>query len=145
MPDIQRVKVVPYTCAQMFELVNDVRKYPEFVPWCSQSRVLHDDADEIKATLFFEGGGFTKSFTTHNRLQTNKMIEIRLVDGPFKHLEGFWRFEPDGASGCKVMLDLEFEVAGGLLSMAFAPMFHQVANKLVDAFCERADAVYGAA
>ena len=143
MPAIQKVEIVSYTPEQMYDLVNDIEKYPEFVPWCKSSEVLLHNDDEIKATLTFEGGGFTKSFTTHNRLQKNKMIEIRLVDGPFKHLEGFWRFEHDGDSSCKIMLDLEFELAGGLLSFAFGPLFHQVANTLVESFSQRAKEIYG--
>lgn len=143
MPDIQRVEIVPYTPKQMYDLVNDVRKYPEFVPWCHETEVLEESTDEIKATLHFSGGGFSKSFTTHNRLQQSKMIEIRLVNGPFKHLQGFWRFEKDGDNSCKVMLDLEFELAGGILSMAFGPIFHQVANTLVESFCKRAEDIYG--
>ena len=143
MPDIQRVEIVKYTPAEMYDLVNDIRKYPEFIPWCHNTDVLDENDDEIKATLHFQGGGFTKSFTTHNRLQKNKMAEIRLIDGPFKHLEGFWRFDLEGDKECKIMLDLEFELAGGLLNMAFGPLFHQVANKLVESFCDRAKDVYG--
>ncbi|GAG65287.1 unnamed protein product [marine sediment metagenome] len=143
MPDIQRVEIVPYTPAEMYDLVNDIKNYPEFIPWCNHTDVLKQDEDEIQATLHFEGAGFTKSFTTHNRLQKNKMVEIRLINGPFKHMEGFWRFDVDGDNGCKIMLDLEFELAGGLLSLAFGPIFHQVANTLVDAFSKRAKEVYG--
>lgn len=142
MPDIQRVQLVPYTTAQMYDLVNDIRQYPQFVPWCTNTEVLSENDDEIQATLHFEGAGFQKSFTTHNRLQKNKMIEIRLINGPFKHLEGFWRFDQNGDSGCKVVLNLEFEISGGLLNFAFGPMFHQVANTLVESFCQRADEVY---
>lgn len=144
MPDIQRVERVPYSPQEMYDLVNDVKQYPDFIPWCTKSVILKENADEVQATLHFEGGGFTKSFTTHNRLQKDKMIEIRLINGPFKHLEGFWRFDADGESGCKIMLDLEFELAGGLLSLAFGPVFHQVASTLVQSFKDRAVEVYGA-
>lgn len=145
MPDIKKTKIVPFTPAQMYDLVNDIDKYPQFVPWCSRSEVLSQDDDEIKARLYFEGGGFTKSFTTCNRLQKNKMIELRLLDGPFRHLEGFWRFENHLDNQCEIILDLEFEFSSGLLSLAFGPMFNQVANTLVDAFSKRAHEVYGSA
>ena len=85
-----------------------------------------------------------KSFTTCNRLQPHKMIEVRLVEGPFHLLEGFWHFESLAENGCKVILNLEFEFAGRLISFAFGPVFHQMANTLVDAFCKRAKVVYGA-
>lgn len=143
MPDIQRAQVVVYSPSQMYDLVNDIEKYPEFIPWCNKTEVLHQDEDGIKATLHFEGGGFSKSFTTHNLLQKNKMIEIKLINGPFRHLEGYWRFDPQENDGCKVMLDLEFEFSSGLLGLAFAPFFNQVANKLVESFCDRAAVVYG--
>lgn len=142
MTDISRTEVFPYSTSQMFGLVNAIEDYPEFLPWCVNSHVLHRDDDEVKASLVVSGAGLSKSFTTHNRLQKDKMIEIRLIDGPFKHLEGFWRFDHVG-EGCRVALDLEFEFAGGLLNFAFGPVFHQMANSLVDAFGERAKAVYG--
>ena len=84
-----------------------------------------------------------KSFTTLNRLQKNKTIEMRLIDGPFKHLHGFWRFDELKPGACKVSLDLDFEFSNKLLSLAIGPIFNQVANTLVDSFVERAKHVYG--
>lgn len=141
MPLIRKEIDVPYTPAQMYDLVNDIENYAEFLPWCSKSEVLSRTDDEVRATLHLSGGGIEKSFTTCNRLQHNKMIEVVLVSGPFKQLEGFWTFEPT-ETGCKVVLNLEFEMAGGLLSFAFGPIFSQVANTLVDAFNDRAKVVY---
>ena len=83
----------------------------------------------------------SKSFTTCNRLQANKMIEMRLVDGPFSHFEGFWRFD-ETPEGCLVSLDLKFDFAGRMFSMLLGPIFEQVTDTLVDAFCERAVNVY---
>jgi len=143
MASISKSKVVPYSAAKMFDLVNKVEDYPEFIPACHASEVKRHGDDEIHATLHFAKGGIQKSFTTCNRLQKNKMIEIRLLNGPFSHLEGFWRFETLSDGGCKIMLDLEFEFASFLLGVAFGPVFHQVATTLVDAFCDRAVEVYG--
>jgi ribosome-associated toxin RatA of RatAB toxin-antitoxin module len=142
MPDVKKTKVVPYTPAQMYALVNDVKRYSEFVPWCHRSELLSENEDELRARLHFSGGGFEKSFTTCNRLQKDKMIELRLVDGPFRHLEGFWRFDQHGEGGCQIVLDLEFEFSNKLLSLAFGPFFHQAANSLVDAFSKRAEEIY---
>jgi len=142
MPVIHQELIVPYTVSQMFALVNDIRTYPEFVPYCKSTEILSENEDEVKATLMLAGGGFQKSFSTCNRLQKDKMIEISLLNGPFKNLEGFWRFE-NFENGCKVSLDLEFEFSNKLLGMAFGPVFNQVANALVDAFSKRAEAVYG--
>lgn len=146
MTIINRSAIVPHTVEEMYQLVNAIEDYPKFIPWCHQTEIHSRDEDEVRATLHFEGGGFRKSFTTCNRLQQNKMIEIRLLNGPFKHLEGFWRFEPQSEGeedGCLVKLDLEFELANKLLVLAFGPFFNQVTNSLVDAFCKRADEVYG--
>lgn len=126
----------------MYRLVNDVRRYPEFIPWCVSSHILSATEDEVRATLAFSRGGFYKSFTTLNRLQPHQMIEIRLINGPFKHLEGFWRFEPVDHDRCRVSLDLEFEFSSRWIQMMFGPVFHPIANKLVEAFCERAKVVY---
>jgi ribosome-associated toxin RatA of RatAB toxin-antitoxin module len=142
MSSVKKSRAVQYSCEQMFDLVNDVERYAEFLPYCSESIVHHRDTDEVQATLVIGAAGMSKSFTTRNRLQINKMIEIRLVDGPFNHLEGFWRFDAL-ETGCKVSFDLEFEFAGRMFSMLLGPIFDQITNKMVDAFCERAEVVYG--
>lgn len=126
----------------MYALVNDVEKYHEFVPWCVTSVVLEQREEEIRATLGFASKGLSKTFTTLNRLQPHKMVEIRLVDGPFRQLEGFWQFDVVGEGKTRVSLDLEFEFSAKLVGMVFGPVFHQVASTLVDAFCDRAVAVY---
>ncbi|CEG58131.1 Polyketide cyclase/dehydrase family protein [Legionella fallonii LLAP-10] len=126
----------------MYGLVNEVELYAEFLPYCFESKVHHRNVDEVQATLVIGAAGMSKSFTTRNLLQENKMIEIRLVDGPFSHLEGFWRFD-EVAGGCQISFDLEFEFAGKIFSMLLGPVFDQVTDKMVDAFCDRALAVYG--
>jgi ribosome-associated toxin RatA of RatAB toxin-antitoxin module len=142
MPVIHRALTVPYSVAEMYQLVNDIESYAQFLPWCKSSQVLSKTEDEIRATLTLAGGGFQKSFTTCNRLQLNKMVEIKLLDGPFQQLEGFWRFEPTD-TGCQVIMDLEFEFSNKLIALAFGPIFNQVASSLVEAFCKRAGEVYG--
>jgi ribosome-associated toxin RatA of RatAB toxin-antitoxin module len=98
----------------------------------------------VVASLELAKGSVKKSFTTRNRLQVGKMIEMRLVDGPFKHLQGFWRFDGLKENACKVSLDLEYEFSSKIVAMAVGPVFNQVANTLVDAFIERAREVHGA-
>ncbi len=143
MPVVKRSKESVFSPEQMYGLVNDVRAYPEFLPWCAQADVLSEDKDEVRATLHLAKGALRKSFTTCNRLQHNKMIEVRLVSGPFRHLEGFWCFEGTENNGCRVTLDLEFEFANRIISTVIGPIFSQIANTLVDAFCARADELYG--
>ena len=142
MTIVKKSREVPFSCAQMYDLVNDVERYVEFLPYFAESVVHHRDSDEVQATLSVSAAGMQKSFTTRNRLQANKMIEIRLVDGPFSHLEGFWRFD-ETVGGCIISFDLEFDFAGRMLSMMLGPFFEQVADKMVDSFCDRAKTLYG--
>lgn len=142
MTIVKKSRTILFSCEQMYRLVNEVEHYDQFLPYCTESIVHHRDNDEVQATLVIGAAGISKSFTTRNRLQMNKMIEIHLVDGPFKHLEGYWRFDPID-EGCKISFDLEFEFAGKMISMFLGPIFEQVTDKMVDAFCERAEVIYG--
>jgi len=143
MTSISKSALVPYSPAQMFALVDGIETYPEFLPWCRNTEVLSRTDDEVRATIELSKGGVEKAFTTCNRNQKNKMIEMRLVEGPFKRLEGFWRFDALGDEGCKVSFDLEFEFASRMLDMVVGPVFSQIANSLVDSFHRRAVEVYG--
>jgi ribosome-associated toxin RatA of RatAB toxin-antitoxin module len=140
---VSRSSLVPYSAAQMFALVNDIEAYPQFLPWCRSARVHSRDEDEVRATLELARGAIQKSFTTCNRLQKDKMIEVRLVEGPFQRLEGFWRFDALREDASKVSLDLEFEFSSRLVGFALGPVFNQIANTLVDSFKVRAVQVYG--
>lgn len=142
MPTIYRSAIVPYSEAQMYALVNDIVHYQEFVPYCTSSIVHEKTDDAIRATLTLSAKGFKKSFTTLNRLQKNRMMEIQLIDGPFKQLEGFWKFETRDDIHSEVILDLEFELSNKIFVMMFGPVFQQVAGTLVDAFVTRAKDIY---
>lgn len=139
---IKRYSILPYSPRQMFELVNGIEDYPRFLPWCSAAKILCQDDREIEASLELSWSGIHKNFTTRNTLTPYERIEMTLVQGPFKHLEGIWRFIPI-AEGCKVELDLEFELAGHFLDMFFQPIFQKIANSFVDLFSKRAIEVYG--
>ena len=143
MPNISKSALVPYRAGQMYDLVDKVPAYPEFLPWCGGAEEISRTEDEVKATVVISHSGLNKAFTTCNRLQKNKMIEMELIDGPFKHLHGFWRFDALSEDACKVSLDLEYEFSNMLLSLAVGPVFNQIANSMVDSFCKRAEAVYG--
>ena len=147
MTTVNRSALVPYKAAQMYELVDDINRYPEFLPWCGSAEEHERTAEEVQASLTLQWKGLHKSFTTRNRLHPHKMIEIRLVNGPFKHLEGFWRFTPliehGSERGCKVQLSLEFEFINHLMSLAFSKVFEQISQQLVSAFSARAAQVYG--
>lgn len=143
MTMLHREAIVPYTPNEMFTLVNAVEDYHAFLPWCSESRLISRGEEELRASVTISKGALRKSFTTHNLLQQDKMIEMRLVDGPFRHLHGFWRFEPIGEGGCKVSLDLEFQFSNKLIELAVGPVFTTIAGEMVQSFHRRAEQVYG--
>lgn len=143
MTTIHKSALVPYSAEQMYTLVADIPTYPEFLPWCSGSKEINRQENEVEASLDIAHSGVHKSFTTRNRLDKNRSIEMHLVEGPFKYLNGVWRFEPLGDAGSKVGLDLEFEFSNKLLGMTFGPLFSKIASSLVDAFIQRAQKVYG--
>lgn len=143
MTTIHKSALVPYRPPQMFALVDDIAAYPQFLPWCRSAEELERSADEVKACLEIAYSGLHKSFTTLNRMQQGKVIEMRLVEGPFKRLEGYWRFDALGDEGTRISLDLEFEFSNTLVGLTLGPVFSQIANTLVDAFTQRAVSVYG--
>ncbi len=143
MATVKKSALVLYSAAEMYNLVNDIESYPQFLPWCRSSSVVLCGEDELRATIEMAKGAMHKTFTTSNRMQKHKMIDIRLLEGPFQRLEGYWRFEPLRADACKVSLDMEFEFSSALLRKVVEPVFKQIANSLVDAFCKRAVDLYG--
>ena len=143
MATVKKSALVLYSASEMYALVNDIEAYPQFLPWCRSTQILSRAEDEVRATIEMVKGGVHKSFTTSNRMQKHKMIDIRLLEGPFKRLEGYWRFEPLRADACKVSLDMEFEFSSAILRKVVEPVFKQIANSLVDAFCKRAVELYG--
>lgn len=143
LESIDRSALLPYTPREMFELVSDIESYPQFLPWCHETRILYRDMDEIRARIEFSVGGVTKTFTTRNRFQVNKMIEMHLIDGPFSKLDGCWRFDPLGEEGSKIALFLEYDFSSRMVGMVVGPVFNQIANTLIDAFQKRAIEVYG--
>ncbi|MDH5766248.1 MAG: type II toxin-antitoxin system RatA family toxin [Gammaproteobacteria bacterium] len=141
---ISRNALVPYTTEEMYKLVEDIESYPQFLPWCRSTEVLSRDENEVRASIEIAKSGLHKSFTTTNRMQKNKIIEMRLLKGPFKHLQGFWRFDAlKNSQACKVTFDLDFEFENKLMALAAGSVFNQIANTMVDAFSKRAIEVYG--
>ncbi len=143
MASIKRSALVPYSARQMFELVNDVEEYPRFLTWCHASHIVSRTSDTVEASLEIAWSGIHKNFTTRNHLHPYEHIEITLVKGPFRHLEGRWRFIELSGEACKVELELEFEFTGSMVDRLFQPIFNRIANSLVDMFCKHAVEVYG--
>lgn len=143
MTTISRSALVMHSAEQMFDLVNDVRKYPEFLQGCDATRVIAEGEDFIEAELTLSKVGFTYSFVTRNQLVRPELMEIQLVEGPFTELSGTWRFQELSEGACKVILDLDFEVKNRIAGAALSALFKQVASNMVEAFVKRGKHVYG--
>lgn len=143
MSSIHRSALVPYSDHEMYLLVSDIASYPQFLPWCGGANVVSEDEDTVIAAITIAYSGVHKTFTTRNLLQKDKMMEMQLVEGPFRHLHGFWRFTALDLQACKISLDLEFEVANRLLAAVLTPMFSKIASELVEGFHRRAIALHG--
>jgi ribosome-associated toxin RatA of RatAB toxin-antitoxin module len=143
MPHVQRSALLPYRPEQMFDLVNDVTSYPEFVPWCVGAEVLSASEGEKVAALTLGKGPVSERFVTRNTLRYPDRIRLDLEHGPFKHLHGTWRFVQLGEAGCKVEFDIHFELAHRIWHRMFGALFTRMVDSLVDAFCQRARRLYG--
>lgn len=142
MPVIERSALVNYSAQQMFDLVNDIETYPEYMDGCVGAKVLQREADWLEARLDLSKGGIRQSFVTHNQLLPPHTMTLSLREGPFAHLEGKWQFTALSAQACKVSLTLDFEMQNRLLGMAVAKLFTGMVNKQVDALCRRAKLIY---
>lgn len=139
---IQKSALVRFPAVAMFDLVNDIERYPEFLPWCRASRVLRCSGEWVDAELDIARSGFNKSFATCNQLRPGKEVRMTLLSGPFDSLEGVWTFTPLREDASKIALDLRFELSGTLTSLAFGVVFNQICNSMVNAFSERAKQLY---
>jgi len=145
MQRVERSALVSYTPAQMFALVNDVARYPEFLPWCVAARVEDVSATERIATLKIARGVLQTEFTTRNALLQDAQINMHLLHGPFRDLTGEWRFEAIGARGSRVYFRVEFEFKNVLSATAFNAVFEALCGTIIDAFVLRAQSVYPSA
>ena len=143
MPKVEKSALVPYSAPVMYELVNDVESYPEFLPWCRQCRLLSRDEFELCGEIVVARAGIHQTFSTCNELYPHERIDVHLREGPFKRLEGSWEFQALREDACKISLIMEFEFSGRLINAAFGRVFSQIADTLVDAFCKRARELHG--
>ena len=127
----------------MFELVNNIDDYSQFLNWCDSSSILNQSDDQITASVEINKGGIKQTFSTLNTLTPYKSIAMELVDGPFDELSGEWRFEPLGENAAKIHLDLQFKFKSMLIDMALSPVFKNIANSQLDSFVARAKYIYG--
>jgi ribosome-associated toxin RatA of RatAB toxin-antitoxin module len=142
MQVVERSALVTYTAAQMFALVNDVVRYPEFLPWCVGARVEEVSPTERIAALQVSRGVLRTDFTTRNTLVPDAQIHMQLMHGPFRDLIGEWRFEAIGTRGSRVHFRVEFQFKNRLTATAFNAIFESLCGTIVDAFVLRAQNIY---
>lgn len=128
----------------MFALVNDIKSYPEFLPWCTETDLLEDNGDSMIATVSIALGKIKQSFTTENTMQADTSIRMKLVKGPFKELNGYWQFNDHANGGSSVSLEMQFEFKNKIMKHALGSAFKKITDSMVDAFVERARVIYGA-
>ena len=138
MTVIERSALLAHPVEQVFDLVADFERYPEFLKGCVGADILKRDDDEVTSTLRLSRAGINHGFTTHNTMQRPHRIDLALVDGPFSHFAGHWSFLALGDDACKTTLQLHFELASGIASVAAGKLFDKVALDLVDAIVNRA-------
>jgi ribosome-associated toxin RatA of RatAB toxin-antitoxin module len=143
MKRIARSAIVPHSAAQLYALVEDVESYPRFLPWCTGAEVRSRSPGATLATLTVGMRGVKQSFTTQNENRAPEAIDLKLVEGPFRHFAAAWRFQPLSEAACKVGFSMEFEFASRALAALLQPLFERIADSMVDAFTRRADEIHG--
>ena len=143
MAEIEKTVLVPYSAEKMFNLVDDVAKYPEFLPWCDGSTVIKQSENITHATVNINYHHVKHSFSTENKRNPPLLIEMNLLNGPFEHLDGHWRFIPLSDEACKIEFRLHYTFSHKILEKLVGPVFHMIANSFVESFIGRADTIYG--
>ena len=140
---VEKTVLIEHSAERMFELVDRCEDYPAFLPWCSQTEVKFRDAARTVATLHINYHAVNSCFTTENDKVFPTSMLIRLVDGPFRRLEGSWHFKPLAEHACKIEFRLHYEFSSKLFEKVIGPVFSHIANTFVDAFVRRANQIYG--
>ena len=143
MAKVSRSALLMYSADEMYQLVNNISAYPQFLPGCIEASILSQHDDVLHASVQVSKAGITQTFTTKNKLSEAKEIQMDLVDGPFEHLSGAWTFLALDEFACKVSLDLEFKFSSSLVELAFGKIFNNLVASMVSSFADRAKIIYG--
>jgi ribosome-associated toxin RatA of RatAB toxin-antitoxin module len=143
MSNVDRSAIVAHSADRMFALVEDIESYPRFLPWCERAVVLSREPGRTVATLHVNVHGLRQHFTTENANQPGVSIRMKLVEGPFRDLDGRWSFADLGPGGCKIEFRLHYEFGSALLEKALGPAFHRITDRFVEAFVRRAEEKFG--
>ncbi len=142
MAQVKKTVIIHHSAGEMFLLVDDVLKYPEFLPWCGGVDLIDQNDHSTTATLHIAYHCLHQKFTTENTKTFPSAMSIQLKDGPFKHLDGTWQFIPLNDEACKIEFSLNYEFENHFLEKIIAPVFNHIANTFVDGFVVRADKIY---
>ena len=142
MADVKKNVIVNHSVDQMFNLVDQIEDYPLFLPWCGGTKVLIRDDDITRASILIKYSGVNQSFTTQNTKNYPHRIDLKLIDGPFKVLEGYWIFNKINDEACSIEFYLHYEFSNFILDKLISPIFSQIANTFVDGFVAQADKIY---
>jgi len=135
---------VPYTAQQMYDLINDIEAYPEFLPWCKSAIVHSRDANKLSATLALSKGPLNYNITTVNTMCAHSEINMSYAAGPFKSCAGSWKFlTQNNTQHCQILFNFAYEFSNRFTGLAIEPIFYPITNTLVDAFYQRAVTIYG--
>lgn len=143
MAVVHKSVLLAYSAEQMFALVDNIEDYPKFLPWCGGANVKLREGNKVVAALTINYHGVKQSFSTENTNDPPNTINMALIEGPFKHLNGTWHFKPLRSDACKIEFELQYEFSSRVLEQIIGPVFNMVANSFVDSFCKRAEVVYG--
>ena len=143
MPIVEKSVLIEHRAEQMFELVDRVEDYPKYLPWCGGTELIERTATRTAATIHINFHGVRASFSTINEKVIPVTMSIRLREGPFRSMDGGWRFTPLGATACKVEFRLHYEFSSKLLEKALGPVFARIVGTFVDSFVKRAGEIYG--
>lgn len=143
MAEVLKSVLVPYSAVEMFDLVDRVEDYPRFLPWCGATELIRRDGEVTSAAIEISYLNVKQRFSTENAKRYPEEMQIRLTSGPFRRMEGYWRFKPLAQQACKIEFRLHYEFSSALLEKVVGPVFGMVTNNLVDAFVHRAEQQYG--
>jgi ribosome-associated toxin RatA of RatAB toxin-antitoxin module len=146
MKTVHKSVLIWYSAEEMFALVTDIDRYPEFLPWCDRASVVPEGEHGMRAEIGIAFGGIHQTFRTHNEHVPGREVTMRLIEGPFSRLDGQWKFSPLGTAeqrACKVELELHYGFDNAALSKLVGPVFDKIASSMVEAFVKRAEQIYG--
>ena len=143
MAVVEKSVLIERSAAQMFKLVDAVEDYPKFLPWCGGTELLERSDTRTAARIHINYHGIKAHFATANDKEAPRRMNIRLTEGPFKHMDGGWIFTPLGETACKVEFRLHYEFSSKLLEKVLGPVFHRITETFVESFVKRANQIHG--